>query len=120
MNLLTGYTPAEARALENHVIAGYIQEGIFDRYHLKVKAPVRGVDALDTKREQMKVQHMNQSREKIFKLVQQGHSTVNDIRKKWPKSETAVRRYLRELEAMERVEAIGLTFTGAVIWRVTA
>jgi hypothetical protein len=67
----------------------------------------------------MKVNQMNQGREAVHKAVAAGCKTVCEIRKRWPKSETAIRRYLRELEAMERVEAIGLTGHGAVIWRAT-
>jgi Fic family protein len=118
MTFVPGYTPQQARALENHYIAGYIQEGIWNSQKL-VKPIIRGEDAPNTKRERMKINQMNQGREAVHKAVAAGCKTVHEIRKRWPRSETAVRRYLRELEAMERVEAIGQTGHGAVIWRAT-
>ena len=114
--MITSYTPAEARALEDYYIAGYQAEGIWNSQ--KLKPVVRGVEKPVNLREKLKVEQMNKSREIVYKCVANGHSTVAEIRKKFHKSETAVRRYLNELRLMGRVRQIGLTATQAAIWEI--
>ena len=115
--MMPAYTPAEARVLEDHYIAGYKAEGIWNSQ--KIKPVVRGVEKPANLREKMKVEQMNIGREAVYSCVAAGCSTVKEIRRHYARSETAVRRYLNELRAMGRVRQIGLTETQAAIWEIT-
>jgi predicted HTH transcriptional regulator len=114
--MMPAYTPIEGRVLEDHYIAGYKAEGIWDRYHLKPKPIMRGMEKPPNKREEIRVRQLSEGRERVFKAVKSGCKTVTEVRAIWPKSETAVRRYLQELKRVGRIEPVGQTANGAVIW----
>ena len=114
--MMPAYTPAEARVLEDHYIAGYKAEGIWNSQNLK--PVVRGEQKPKNKRERIKIVQMNTGREAVYNCVAAGCSTVTEIRAHYRRSETAVRRYLNELKALGRIKEIGKTPNQAVIWAV--
>jgi hypothetical protein len=115
--MLAHYTPQEARALEDHYIAGAKREGIWGMGRL----PLSSIDKTRSKEAGTaagleKQRRSNERKVRVLKAVRDGHATASAICKLLNLSHTCVRRYLLELGELGLIEVKSVCILGGKTW----
>ena len=118
--MLPAYTPAEARALENHYIACAMQEGIWGKgvppkslREMKGEQRPPPVTPAGFKREQ----DYNARLAFVLSLIKQGHDNVASIKQKTRAHDSTVRKYFRALHERKQIELASVGPFGERYWK---
>lgn len=119
MNNLKGYTPEEARVLEDHYIKCAKAEGIWD-----AGKPPKSVEY---KQESVKggnksyayrKKRSDRNKAQVLSMVKRGYTTVGEIQRYAKFSDTAIRKYLRRLADEGHIEVDHINPFGRMSWRM--
>jgi DNA-binding transcriptional ArsR family regulator len=114
MDSWLSYSPAEARVLEDHYIAGYKREGLWGAGKAPKDKPPPSTAAGFKRTAESKGR-----RERILKLIGQGFCTVTAIKDKTRIHDSTIRKHIRLLSDDRLIEMIGMGDLGEKIWRRT-
>lgn len=110
---LARYTPAEARALEDHYIACAKAEGIWDAGI----PPRSGREGPTTAAGFKRCNDAEARRMYILSLIQAGYDNVTSIKSKTRSHDSTVRKFFRILNEQGHIELIRIGPMGEKIWR---
>lgn len=117
--MLARYTPFEARALENHYIAGAIAEGIWGK-GIPPKSlytpPIAG-DGPKTPQGVRRVSEAQKRKELILTLIKAGYCNATAIMEKTRCHDSTVRKFIRMLESEGEIELERIGPQGEKIWK---
>lgn len=111
---LARYTPAEARVLENHYIAGAIAEGIWG----KGIPPKSLYAAPTTGAGKKRCSDLEQRLQRILSLIAQGYDRVATVRDKTRGQEATVRKHFAILAGRGLIELHSTGPQGEKVWRI--
>lgn len=118
--MLARYTPFEARALENHYIAGAIAEGIWGK-GIPPKAlytpPLNGNDGPKTPQGVRRVSEAQKRKQLILALIKAGYDNATAITSYTRCHDSTVRKFIRMLVEEGEIELARTGPQGEKIWK---
>lgn len=118
--MLARYTPFEARALENHYIAGAIKEGIWGKGipPKSLYQPPLNDNGPKTPQGIKRMTDAQLRKERILKLVKAGYDNATSITEQTRYHDSTVRKFLRMLDRDGEIYIARIGPQGEKIWKV--
>lgn len=112
--MMPAYTPAEARALEDHYIACAMREGIWGKGVMPKpfsKPPTTGAGV-------KRCSDLEQRLNRLLSLIAQGYDSVATVKDKTRAQEGTVRKHFQLLSQRGLIEKVDTGPQGEKIWKV--